>query len=155
MGEFGQKVHQMPNILWNYRSFYLESDLIFSSNKAFSNIFWWANFKRARIFQLVNFRIRLFIIPLQSYCIEQSKVPFLKINLQFWTIFSFAFWRLHNRNSKNVNQKTFSEVRYKKLQWCSYQNQQSPVYDMKWGHFDWVNSTFRMLLSSWNFDTVF
>ena len=39
-------------------------------------------------------------------------------------------------------------------EWCSYQNQQSPVYDMKWGHFDRVNSTFKMLLSSWNFDTV-
>ena len=26
---------------------------------------------------------------------------------------------------------------------------------MKWGHFDRVNSTFKMLLSSWNFDTVF
>ena len=41
------------------------------------------------------------------------------------------------------------------LQWCSYQNHQSPVYDMKWGHFDRVNSTFKMLLFSWNFDTVF
>ena len=41
------------------------------------------------------------------------------------------------------------------LQWCSYQNHQSPIYDMKWGHFDRVNSTFKMLLSSWNFDTVF
>ena len=28
-------------------------------------------------------------------------------------------------------------------------------YDMKWGHFDRVNSTFKMLLSSWNFNTVF
>ena len=28
-------------------------------------------------------------------------------------------------------------------------------YDMKWGHFDRVNSTFKMLLSSWNFTTVF
>ena len=26
---------------------------------------------------------------------------------------------------------------------------------MKWGHFDEVNSTFKMLRSSWNFDTVF
>ena len=26
---------------------------------------------------------------------------------------------------------------------------------MKWGHFDRVNSTFKMLLSSWNFETVF
>ena len=41
------------------------------------------------------------------------------------------------------------------IQWCSYQNHQSPIYDMKWGHFDRVNSTFKMLLSSWNFDTVF
>ena len=32
-------------------------------------------------------------------------------------------------------------------EWCSYQNQQSPVYDMKWGHFDRVKSTFKMLLS--------
>ena len=41
------------------------------------------------------------------------------------------------------------------LQWCALENQQSPFYDMKWGHFDRVNSTFKMLLSSWNFDTVF
>ena len=41
------------------------------------------------------------------------------------------------------------------LQWFSFENQQSPVYDMKWGHFDRVNSTFKMLLFSWNFDTVF
>ena len=26
---------------------------------------------------------------------------------------------------------------------------------MKWGHFDGVNSTFKMLLFSWDFDTVF
>ena len=31
----------------------------------------------------------------------------------------------------------------------------SPIYDMKWGHFDRVNFTFKMLRSSWNFDTVF
>ena len=43
----------------------------------------------------------------------------------------------------------------KGIQWCSYQNQQIPVYDMKWGHFDRVNSTFKMLQFSWNFDTVF
>ena len=41
------------------------------------------------------------------------------------------------------------------LQCCSYQNHQSPVYDMKWGHFDRVNSTFKMLISFWNFDMVF
>ena len=41
------------------------------------------------------------------------------------------------------------------LQWCALENQQSPFYDIKWGHFDRVNSTFKMLLSSWNFDTVF
>ena len=41
------------------------------------------------------------------------------------------------------------------IQWFANQNQQSPVYDMKWGHFDGVNSTFKMLRSSWNFDTVF
>ena len=40
------------------------------------------------------------------------------------------------------------------VQWCQIENQQSPVYDMKWGHFDRVNSTFKMLRSSWNFDTV-
>ena len=51
---------------------------------------------------------------------------------------------------------TFTEVSYKvQLQWFSFENQQSPIYDMKWGHFDRVNSTFKMLLSSWNFDTVF
>ena len=42
-----------------------------------------------------------------------------------------------------------------KIQWCSIENQQSPVYGMKWGHFDRVNSTLKMQLSSWNFDTVF
>ena len=41
------------------------------------------------------------------------------------------------------------------VQWCQIENQQSPVYDMKWGHFDRVKSTFRMLLSSLIFDTVF
>ena len=41
------------------------------------------------------------------------------------------------------------------IQWCSIENHQSPVYDMKWGYFDRENSTFRMLLFSWNFDTVF
>ena len=41
------------------------------------------------------------------------------------------------------------------LQWFSFENQQSPVYDMKWGHFDRKNSTLKMLLSSWNFETVF
>ena len=40
------------------------------------------------------------------------------------------------------------------LQWCALENQQSPFYDMKWGHFDRENSTFKMLLSSWNFHTV-
>ena len=41
------------------------------------------------------------------------------------------------------------------IQWFSFENQQSPIYDMKWGHFDRVKSTFKMLLSSSNFDTVF
>ena len=41
------------------------------------------------------------------------------------------------------------------VQWFSFENQQSHVYDMKWGHFDREYSTFKMLLSSWNFDTVF
>ena len=35
-----------------------------------------------------------------------------------------------------------------KVQWCQIENQQGPVYDMKWGHFDRVKSTFKMLLSS-------
>ena len=43
----------------------------------------------------------------------------------------------------------------KYVQWRMIENRQGPVYDMKWGHFDRVNSTFKMLLSSWNFDTVF
>ena len=43
----------------------------------------------------------------------------------------------------------------KDIQCLKKQKKQSPVYDMKWGHFDKVNSTFKMLLSSWNFDTVF
>ena len=41
------------------------------------------------------------------------------------------------------------------IQWCQIENQQSPIYDMKWGHFDRVNSTFEMMLSSWNSNTVF
>ena len=41
------------------------------------------------------------------------------------------------------------------VQWCSIENHQSPVYDMKWGHFDRANSTFKMLLSSWNFNTFY
>ena len=41
------------------------------------------------------------------------------------------------------------------LQCVTIENRQGPIYDMKWGHFDRVNSTFKMLLSSWNFDTVF
>ena len=40
------------------------------------------------------------------------------------------------------------------IQWCALENQQSPFYDMKWGHFDSVNSTFKMPLFFWNFDTV-
>ena len=34
------------------------------------------------------------------------------------------------------------------IQWCQIENQQSPIYDMKWGHFDRVKFTFKMLLSS-------
>ena len=41
------------------------------------------------------------------------------------------------------------------LQYSSLLFWQDPLYDMKWGHFDRVNLTFKMLLASWNFDTVF
>ena len=41
-----------------------------------------------------------------------------------------------------------------KVQRCQIENQQSPVYDMKWGHFDRVKSTIKMLLASWTFCTV-
>ena len=54
----------------------------------------------------------------------------------------------------NFRQK-WRMTEWKNVQWCSYQNHQIPVYDMKWDHFDRVNFTFKMLLSSWNFDTVF
>ena len=47
------------------------------------------------------------------------------------------------------------EIFLSNLQWWQIENQQSPVYDMKWGHFDRVKSTFKMLLSSYNFDAVF
>ena len=33
------------------------------------------------------------------------------------------------------------------LQWFSFENQQSPVYDMKWGQFDRVNSVFKKFRS--------
>ena len=54
-----------------------------------------------------------------------------------------------------LSKRVYSFIRDLRVQWWQIENQQSPVYDMKWGHFDRVNSTFKMLLSSWNFDTVF
>ena len=41
------------------------------------------------------------------------------------------------------------------IQKWQIENQQSPVYDIKLGHFDRVKFTFKMLLSSQNFDTDF
>ena len=53
------------------------------------------------------------------------------------------------RKTRNENPLT------QDIQWCQIENQQSPVYDMKWGHFDREKSTFKMLLSSQIFYTVF
>ena len=58
--------------------------------------------------------------------------------------FALLKWPHFNRAYLVAECKHISVV----VQWCQIENQQSPVYVMKWGHFDKVKSTFKMLLSS-------
>ena len=67
-------------------------------------------------------------------------------------IFGPSWLKTHEEFIILMDEATFLMIN---LQRFANLNQHSPVYDMKWGHFDRINSTFKMLLSSWNFDTVF
>ena len=61
-----------------------------------------------------------------------------------------AFLNPDSSPSKNLKEvySWYWNVSEGDLQWCQIENQQNPVYDMKWGHFDRVKTTFEMLLSS-------
>ena len=69
-------------------------------------------------------------------------------------IFNPVLYGHYLRAASFQDRPLFALVRYADVQWCQIENQQNPVYDMKWGHFDRVNSTFKMLLSTWNLNTV-
>ena len=79
---------------------------------------------------------------------------FFKFYVKFYAI-TYVITEVHFVKTFLIQYQSFLKFNPVQLQWCPYQNQQSPVYDMKWGYFDRVNSTFKMLLSFWNFDTVF
>ena len=80
------------------------------------------------------------LVPPKS---KHWKNQVFNLTRNFWSCALFIFCHIGAKISKQD------------IQWCSYQNHQSPVYDMEWGHFDRVNCTFKILLSSWNFDKVF
>ena len=117
-------------ISWNFQSIYdLKRPLLSNSNQ------------KCNLFSLLFFLIVAFLVNSPGRNKRRQ-------------VCKNKFWMSVAKSLEGQERKKIGHEEQLELQWCSYQNQQSPVYDMEWGHFDRVNSTFKMLLSFWNFDTI-
>ena len=85
--------------------------------------------------------ISLGILLVENLLLFVAETPAMGVSL-------FHSLQCAKMNALKFKVDIISTMNYGYVQWFSFENQQSPVYDIKRGHFDRVKSTFKMLLSS-------